>query len=389
MSFTRKVMFCAAALVFAAVLYGVPSAQAQNRFSKLDMAPNKKGGIEDMQDIKKFCGTKPLKVAYSDGWGGNYWRHITRAEFEDEAAKCPNITTVRYTDGEFKAEKQIADIRGLIAQHFDVIVVFADTGVAQLKVMRQATKAGIAVVPFSTGDAPFGKMGTDYLVRVTETQIGLGKMLAEWMVKTLHGKGNVIVQGGTPGNPMTASQAVGWKEVFAMHPGIKVLEGPVDTNWDPALAQKVQISADRRHHGRDHWSDPRVPRGGPADPGLGGPGSQRTELPVAGSPRRQPDLQARHRERPYLAGPVGLAQGLGGGQRYEQHRTQPDRPALLRGQYLVRSQAEGEVRQEPAADRDSVFDGFESRDAEDPVEVVQYGVRSYGRRHRRVGRSAT
>jgi ribose transport system substrate-binding protein len=64
-------------------------------------------------------------------------------------------------------------------------------------------------------------------------------MLAEWMVKTLDGKGNVIVQGGTPGNPMTSSQAVGWRDVFAANPGIKVLEGPVDTNWDPALAQKT------------------------------------------------------------------------------------------------------------------------------------------------------
>ena len=109
--------------------------------------------------------------------------------------------------------------------------------------MRQALDAGIAVVPFTTGDAPFGEIGKDYLTRVTETQIGLGKMLAEWMVKTLDGKGNVIVHGGTPGNPMTLSQAVGWQEVFAAHPGIKVLEGPVDTNWDPALAQKVTAAA--------------------------------------------------------------------------------------------------------------------------------------------------
>ena len=70
-------------------------ADAQNNFSNLDMAPDKKGGIEDMEDITKYCGTKPLKVAYADGWGGNYWRQITRAEFEDEAAKCPNITEVR------------------------------------------------------------------------------------------------------------------------------------------------------------------------------------------------------------------------------------------------------------------------------------------------------
>ena len=33
--------------------------------------------------------------------------------------------------------------------------------------------------------------------------------------------------------------AEGWKAVFDKHSGIKVLEGPVDTNWDPAEAQRV------------------------------------------------------------------------------------------------------------------------------------------------------
>jgi len=243
MASKSKIILGAAAVAFAWQMSLATPASAENKFSKLDLAPNKKGGIEDMESMKKYCGTKKLKVAYSDGWGGNYWRKITRREFEEEAAKCPNITEARYTDGEFKAEKQIADIRGLIAQKFDVIVVFADTGVAQLKVMRQALRAGIAVVPYSTGDAPFGKIGRDYLTRVTETQIGVGRMSAEWLVKTLGGKGNIIVHGGTAGNPMSISQAVGWRAVFAKYPGIKVLEGPVATNWDPALAQKVTAAA--------------------------------------------------------------------------------------------------------------------------------------------------
>ena len=230
----------ALALALAIATAHVSAVQAaDSKFAGLDMAPDKVGGIADLKDMKEFCGTKKIKVAYADGWGGNYWRHITRGEFEAEAAKCPNITEVRYTDGEFKPEKQNADIEGLIAQHFDAIIVFADTGVAQLKVMKKAMAAGIAVVPFSTGEAPFGKMGEDYLVRATERQTQIGTLLGEWMVKTLNGKGNVIVHGGTPGNPMTASQAVGWKAVFAKNPGIKLLEGPVDTNWDPALAQKI------------------------------------------------------------------------------------------------------------------------------------------------------
>jgi ribose transport system substrate-binding protein len=241
MSSITKAIVGAAALAFAA---GITSTASFG----VELAGDKVGGIEDMQDMSKFCGTKPIKVAYSDGWGANYWRQITRREFEDEAKKCPNITEVRYTDGKGSdgwpsAEKQIADIQGLIAQKFDVIIVFADTGEAVLKALKQAHDAGIAVVPFSTGDHPFGKMGEDYLVRVTETQIGLGKMLAEWVAKTIGEKGNVIVHGGTEGNPMTTSQAVGWKEVFAKYPNIKVLEGPITTNWDPQLAQQVMADA--------------------------------------------------------------------------------------------------------------------------------------------------
>ena len=87
---------------------------------KAKLYPDKKGVTADFQPMSKFCGTKPIKVAYSDGWGGNYWRHLARAEFEDEASKCKNITNARYTDGEFKPEKQIADIEGLVAGRRDV-----------------------------------------------------------------------------------------------------------------------------------------------------------------------------------------------------------------------------------------------------------------------------
>ena len=74
-------------------------------------------------------------------------------------------------------------------------------------------------------------MGKDYIDRVTESQAQVGEQAAEWLVKTLNGKGNIIMFGGTPGNPMTAAQVIGWKPYFAKYPGIKVLEAePVPTN---------------------------------------------------------------------------------------------------------------------------------------------------------------
>ena len=188
------------------LLAATPS-RAESPFAKLDLAATKVGVPADMLDIKQFCGTKKVKVALSDGWGENSWRKTVRAEFEDEAAKCPNITETRYTDGEGKPEKQIADIQGLIAQHFDIILLYPDGGEALLKVMRQATEAGIAVVPYDIGENKFGTLGKDYLLTTTESQVGIGRVLAEWTVKQKP-KGNVVVLGGTPGNPTTAAKSL-------------------------------------------------------------------------------------------------------------------------------------------------------------------------------------
>lgn len=218
------------------------SAQADDKFAKVNLEPTKFGPASDLVDIKAFCGTKEIKVALSDGWGANSWRKITLAEAMDEAAKCPNITEFRYTDGQGNPQKQISDIQGLIAQKFDVIILYPDGGEAILKAMRQATQAGIAVVPYMIGEQFPGTRGEDYLLVATERVSSVGEAIAEWTVKQLNGEGNVIVLGGTPGNPTSAGIAEGWKSVFAKHPGIKVLEGPVDTNWDPAEAQKVMAS---------------------------------------------------------------------------------------------------------------------------------------------------
>ena len=70
-------------------------------------------------------------------------------------------------------------------------------------------------------------------------------MWANWMVKLLDGKGNIVFLGGPAGNPVTSGQLKSIVKVFAKHPGMKLLTGkktwPV-TNWDPATAQK-QMSA--------------------------------------------------------------------------------------------------------------------------------------------------
>jgi len=228
-----------AVLAAMASLMAAGAGAAEGKFAGIDLAPTKIGEKSELGDIRPYCGSKPIKVAYSDGFGGNAWKKIARREFEVEAAKCPNITQVTYTDAQGNPERQISDIQSLAAQGYDVIIVFADGGEAIIRAMRQATKAGAAVVPFAVGRDFPGKRGEDYLTTVTDDPEDAGRVLAEWIVKQTGGKGNVLIYGGIPGNTLTIAQQKGFGPVFAKHPGLKVLEGPVDTNWDPAQYQKV------------------------------------------------------------------------------------------------------------------------------------------------------
>jgi ribose transport system substrate-binding protein len=199
----------------------------------------KVGTTADLIEISTVCGSKPIKVALADGFGGNSWRKITRAEFEDEARKCPNITDVLYTDGQNNPQKAISDINGLVAQDVDVIVVFADAGQAILPALRKATQAGVSVVP-EIAD-PGGTPGKDYVDFVAEDVVAYGESLAEWTVKAMGGKGNLVMLGGIAGNGYSNNVFKGVQNVVARNSGVTLLnqDQPVATNWDPGETQKV------------------------------------------------------------------------------------------------------------------------------------------------------
>jgi ribose transport system substrate-binding protein len=197
------------------------------------------GTQNQIQDIKSFCGTKPLTVAFADGFGGNSWRKITRKIFELEAAKCPNIKKVIYTDAQGDTQKAISDINSLVAQRVDVIVSFVDGGQALLPTIKKATAAGVKVVPFV--GSPGGVPGKDYVDFVSEDISTYGSALAEWTIKAMHAKGNLVMLGGIAGNSYSKGVYDGAVAAAKKYPGIKLLntDGPVATDWEPGKTQQV------------------------------------------------------------------------------------------------------------------------------------------------------
>lgn len=189
-------------------------------------------------DIKAVCGTKPIRIALVDGYGGNTWRKITLAELKDEASHCANIKDIRYTDAAGDAQAYNAAINSYTAQGFDIILAFTDFGDASIPAYRKAFRAGVTMVPYF-GHLQ-GKPGRDYSVNPFQDSIAIGKTFAEWLGKDLKGKGNVLMLGGTAGASSSADFLKGFKQGIKGFPGLKLLDNNyIVTNWNPADAQKA------------------------------------------------------------------------------------------------------------------------------------------------------
>jgi ribose transport system substrate-binding protein len=188
-------------------------------------------------DITPLCGTKPMIVGVSDGYGGNTWRKTGLAEVKDELSRCKNVKRIIYSNANGDPQKANSDINSMVAQGVNVLIMLPDFGAVQLPAMRAAMKAGVSVVPYSAQIA--GVAGRDYVVNVTGDTRQVGVLWADWLGTTLK-KGNVVFMGGAPGAAGSRNFMDGLKGGLAKYPNLKLLnEQFVVTNWNPVDAQKA------------------------------------------------------------------------------------------------------------------------------------------------------
>jgi ABC-type sugar transport system substrate-binding protein len=141
-------------------------------------------------------------------------------------------------------------MRSLIAQGANIITMFPDAGEAMLPTAKEATEAGIQVVPYIS--PPGGEPGKDFLALVAENLCELGNQFVQFVEQNASGDTvNVVELGGTPGNGLSAAWQKFSEEMMSKNPKMKLL-GKADTNWTQEgtfeamssfLAQNPQIDA--------------------------------------------------------------------------------------------------------------------------------------------------
>ncbi|HEX8917682.1 MAG TPA: substrate-binding domain-containing protein, partial [Chloroflexota bacterium] len=186
-----------------------------------------------------WCGSKKISLALLDGFGDNNWRLLVRGEAYNEALKCPSVTKYVYQNGHGNTQTAISQIKSVAAEGINALVVFPDAGKAVLPALTSAYHAGPIVVPYRV--FPGGTAGTNYTAFVDTKFVQEGTFWAKFMVKALHGKGNIANLGGPPANSQSLEEYQGMQAVFKHYPGIHFVgQTPFNvTNWDPAQTEKV------------------------------------------------------------------------------------------------------------------------------------------------------
>lgn len=172
---------------------------------------------------------KKLKIgiaipAADHGWtaGVKYWA-------EDEARKHPEVEfDIQTAD---TPDKQIAQLEAMSTKGVDGVVLLAVDSVPITPAAKKLKEAGIFIVNVDRG---FTEDLADIFVAGDNKKFG--RMSAEYMVKRMNGKGNILVLEGMSGVTVNTDRVNAAKEVFAKSPGIKILDSqPADWNQEKAF----------------------------------------------------------------------------------------------------------------------------------------------------------
>lgn len=160
-----------------------------------------------------------IVVGFSQIGAESAWRVANTESIQSEAAKRPNIE-LKFADAQQKQENQIRAIRNFIAQGVDVIAFSPVVETGFEAVLVEAKEAGIPVilsdraVDVEDDSLWVTFMGSDFVEE--------GRRAAKWLIEEGYTDVNIVELQGTVGSAPAIDRKVGFEEIIADYPGMKV-----------------------------------------------------------------------------------------------------------------------------------------------------------------------
>ena len=180
----------------------------------------------------------PFRIAVVNGYVGNTWR-IQMIKTARAYAELPEI---KADLKEFKvvsvgtdAAAQLGAIEDFINQGYDAIIIEAVSPTGFDRVIRQADAKGVVLVPFDNA------LDTDRVMQVNEDNYAMGVLAANWLLKYVGAKGNILEVRGVPGNSVDRDRHDGFQKTMTAGGKFDITE--VVGNWASGDSQKVTADA--------------------------------------------------------------------------------------------------------------------------------------------------
>src|SRR6202046_5849398 len=163
----------------------------------------------------------PYRVALANGFIGNTWRiemiKCLQAYADDPEIK-PFIKELKIVSTGTDVAAQIGAIDNFINAGYDVILINADSSTAFKPIIERAKRAGVLLISFDN------TIDRDQVIAVNEDQHEIGGLMAQWLLKEMGNKGNVIEVRGGAGNPVDLDRHKCLHELLDTEKDIKVVE---------------------------------------------------------------------------------------------------------------------------------------------------------------------
>lgn len=176
----------------------------------------------------------PWKIGYASTYAGNTWRANILDEFTNvlfpKYKEAGLVSELVVTQSDLKDAVQIQQIRQLVDDGVDAIIICCSNVTALNQTIEYAHSKGVPVFSFS------GYVTSPYAITASENNMQGGYVAAEWLGNKLGGKGNVLMVSGIPGFASSDSFDEGAKQALAKFPDITIA-GNVAGNWTDQVAQ--------------------------------------------------------------------------------------------------------------------------------------------------------
>ena len=172
---------------------------------------------------------KDLTIGFSQTAFNHPWRVSMLESLQAEACRHSNIKLV-VLDGNVDVAKQSNDVRDLLVQGVDAVLLSPVESAALVPAARAVQDAGIPLVVMDR-DVP-----TEKTLFIGQSNVTMAEQVAERMASDLGGKGNIVVLTGLKGSSPAVDRNKGMENVLAKYPDIKVI-AVGDAQWirEPAV----------------------------------------------------------------------------------------------------------------------------------------------------------